>query len=71
MIFAPPSVFLSRCLELVVLLHSFHRSTDFLFQDGFSALMIASEHVHTDIVKHLILAKASVDLQAQVVLNII
>ena len=35
-------------------------------QHGESALMLASEKGHTDIVKHLVEAKASSDLQSQV-----
>ena len=38
----------------------------FFFQDGWSALMWASQEGHTDIAKYLIEAKASVDLQRQV-----
>ena len=35
-------------------------------QDGKSALMWASQNGHTEIVKHLVEAKASLDLQSQV-----
>ena len=38
----------------------------FSFQDGWSALMLASENGHTENVKCLIEAKASLDLQEQV-----
>ena len=38
----------------------------FSFQDGWSALMFASQEGHTDIAKYLIEAKASVDLQKHV-----
>ena len=38
----------------------------FSFQDGWSALMMASCNGHTEIVKYLIEAKASLDLQKQV-----
>ena len=38
----------------------------FSFQDGLSALMLASRNGHTDIVKHLIGAEASLDLQGKV-----
>ena len=38
----------------------------FSFQDGWSALMLASLFGHTEIVKYLIEAKASLDLQKQV-----
>ena len=34
--------------------------------DGKSALMLASEKGHTEIVKHLVEAKASLDLQSRV-----
>ena len=37
-----------------------------LFQDGSSALMLASTNGHTDIVKYLIEARASLDLQQEV-----
>ena len=37
-----------------------------LQHDGKSALMLASEKGHTEIVKHLVEAKASVDLQSHV-----
>ena len=35
-------------------------------QHGESALMLASEEGHTEIVKHLVEAKASLDFQSQV-----
>ena len=35
-------------------------------QDGESALMLASEKGHTDIVKYLLYSKASLDLQRKV-----
>ena len=35
-------------------------------QDSYSALMLASEKGHTEIVKHLVEAKASLDLQSEV-----
>ena len=38
----------------------------FSFQDGSSALMLASEDGHSKIVKYLIEAKASLDVQKQV-----
>ena len=38
----------------------------FSFQDGWSALMLASHDGHTEIVKYLIEAKASLDLQEEV-----
>ena len=38
----------------------------FSFQEGDSALMLASHYGHTEIVKYLIEAKASLDLQKQV-----
>ena len=38
----------------------------FSFQDGWSALMLASRNGHTEIAKYLIEAKASVNLQKQV-----
>ena len=38
----------------------------FSFQDGSSALMLASGIGHTEIVKYLIDAKASLDLQQKV-----
>ena len=38
----------------------------FKFQDGSSALILASEDGHSKIVKYLIEAKASLDLQKQV-----
>ena len=37
-----------------------------LLQDGKSALMLASQNGHTEIVKHLVEAKASLDLQTRV-----
>ena len=37
-----------------------------MFQYGASALMVASEKGHSEIVKYLIKAKASLDLQLQV-----
>ena len=37
-----------------------------LFQDGASALILASQNGHSEIVKDLIEAKASLDLQLQV-----
>ena len=36
-------------------------------QNGKSALMLASENVHTEIVKYLVDSKSSIDLQSQVV----
>ena len=38
----------------------------FSFQDGWSALMLASRYGHTEIVKYLIEAKALLDLQEEV-----
>ena len=35
-------------------------------QDGYSVLMLASEKGHTEIVKHLVDAKASLNLQSKV-----
>ena len=35
-------------------------------QNGKSALMLASENVHTEIVKYLVDSKSSLDLQSQV-----
>ena len=35
-------------------------------QDGYSALMLATEKGHTEIFKHLVEAKASLDLQTWV-----
>ena len=42
------------------------RSIVLLFQDGASALILASQNGHSEIVKYLIEAKASLDLQRQV-----
>ena len=39
---------------------------DFSFKNGWSALMLASSNGHTKIVKYLIEAKASLDLQEKV-----
>ena len=38
----------------------------FSFQDGWSALILASRYGHTKIAKYLIEAKASLDLQQKV-----
>ena len=38
----------------------------FSFQDGWSALVLASRYGHAEIVKYLIEAKALLDLQKQV-----
>ncbi len=38
-----------------------------LLQDGWTALMLASEDGHTEMVKYLIEASASVDIQTQVI----